>query len=752
MEISSFLQFLDGGSNLAKGSGLFEGDTATGEWKPNGGLTAQTEPISFLQTITKLLDETGPLKDFFDAETNSMQRVTTDSEEINGLGHMPLFTVNAENQTETHRKDRGQTICSLELDTKRRGIMNIGPFFQNVDGRLKLTTAAGLSEGATAISGWQSDGDLNAGTESISFIQTIKTLIAESGELEDMPDEEAIASRYLAEDLTQLMPLVNFIQEHGPTELQELISPDAKASAEALEGQPGDFSTEQIETLKNVLGMLSDTGAEEQAGRQQGLVNKNPAQMETALAEAATTDEDQAFKGIESKLSPIRKDVDEDVEEQALTKIPQEKTQDQTAPRETAPQEIEGQAESETDFNSTGRTKAEGLAVEDSLLDEVNPQGKEASAGRIAASATDAPVNKAVSTPTDDSVETQNDFKAAGFWKQVGGKPSATQNETAPLAQSGESSEVLAKQIEPGLKEKDTDSKADRSRVTTAQTETKATLSDFRETPAKNDDLAKTIKAVESESKQVSATVKSVFVDSSQGSSQGQPDASARENEKDFHEHVRRAISGKHQDQTTETDMTKGAPQDMAKPSLLGETSMELFTSEDESVTENKQSANSTTRPAATQDADDIKFQKKVMDQIVEKATLRTVNDRSEVRIQLKPESLGDVRMSVVSEKNQLAVHMVADKVETKEIIENQLHHLKAELDKQGITVSRIEVTISADSGQQDNRGQFSQMFRNNPDNNGKRQNNPQQETFNQHPSDDGSATDDTEEGINYFV
>jgi flagellar hook-length control protein FliK len=147
----------------------------------------------------------------------------------------------------------------------------------------------------------------------------------------------------------------------------------------------------------------------------------------------------------------------------------------------------------------------------------------------------------------------------------------------------------------------------------------------------------------------------------------------------------------------------------------------------------------------------DTAFQKTVMNQIVEKATLRSVNDRSEMRIQLKPDSLGEVRMNIVSEKNQLVVQMIAEKSETKEIIESQIHHLKAELDKQGLTVGKIEVMISANNDPQDGRGQFFQMFKNNPDGSGKRQSGTRQETASQHQGDEKEA-DSSGDGVNYFA
>lgn len=158
-------------------------------------------------------------------------------------------------------------------------------------------------------------------------------------------------------------------------------------------------------------------------------------------------------------------------------------------------------------------------------------------------------------------------------------------------------------------------------------------------------------------------------------------------------------------------------------------------------------------RPAPAPVSEQATFQKAVMDQIVEKATLRSLSNRSEMHIQLKPDVLGDVRMRIVAEKNQLIVQMVADKPEAKEIIESQIHHLRAELDKQGLTVGKIEVTIGAGNDQQDNRGQFNQMFKNHPENRGKGQDTGDQpESAFKHQPPDDKDTDSQATGINYFV
>ena len=159
-----------------------------------------------------------------------------------------------------------------------------------------------------------------------------------------------------------------------------------------------------------------------------------------------------------------------------------------------------------------------------------------------------------------------------------------------------------------------------------------------------------------------------------------------------------------------------------------------------------------TSRPLSIPVPDDTALQKSVFDQIVEKITVRTSNDQSEMRIQLKPETLGDVRMRVVTEKNQVVVQMIADKADTKELIESQIHHLRAELDKQGLTVGKIEVMLGSANDQQDSRGPFSQMMSNHSSGNGKRQNSAEQESARRHQPNPDKDSEPADDGINYFA
>ncbi|BBO79799.1 hypothetical protein DSCO28_03650 [Desulfosarcina ovata subsp. sediminis] len=173
------------------------------------------------------------------------------------------------------------------------------------------------------------------------------------------------------------------------------------------------------------------------------------------------------------------------------------------------------------------------------------------------------------------------------------------------------------------------------------------------------------------------------------------------------------------------------------------------------------QNRTQTTTPLASpsQPAAESNFNKAVMDQIVEKAMIRSTDTGSEVRVQLKPDFLGDVRMSIISENNQLSVKMITDQQTTKEILESQLHHLRAELDKQGLVVDKIEVMVNTNTDQNQNREQFFQMFRDHHAGNGRgkfgedQQQRRQQQQQEARNGGDGNRIQSAQEnGISYFA
>jgi hypothetical protein len=94
------------------------------------------------------------------------------------------------------------------------------------------------------------------------------------------------------------------------------------------------------------------------------------------------------------------------------------------------------------------------------------------------------------------------------------------------------------------------------------------------------------------------------------------------------------------------------------------------------------------------------------LNQIVQKAVLSLNNGQHEVQIDLKPDYLGHIRMQIVSEGQQVAVRIVAELPFVKDMLENNLHQLKAELQAQGLKVDELEVSVAHDSRAADDKHQ----------------------------------------------
>ena len=93
------------------------------------------------------------------------------------------------------------------------------------------------------------------------------------------------------------------------------------------------------------------------------------------------------------------------------------------------------------------------------------------------------------------------------------------------------------------------------------------------------------------------------------------------------------------------------------------------------------------------------------MDQIVQKAVLSFNNGQHEVQIDLKPDFLGHIRMQIVSEGQQVAIKIVAELPFVRDMLENNLHQLKAVLQAQGLDINELEVSVAHDShGEGDTR------------------------------------------------
>ena len=95
-------------------------------------------------------------------------------------------------------------------------------------------------------------------------------------------------------------------------------------------------------------------------------------------------------------------------------------------------------------------------------------------------------------------------------------------------------------------------------------------------------------------------------------------------------------------------------------------------------------------------DQDGLRTQ--TLDQIIRKAVVYMRNGQHEAKIELKPEFLGHVRMQVTTENHQVTVKILTEFGFVKEMVENNIHQLKADLQQQGLQVDKLEVTVSNDS------------------------------------------------------
>ena len=86
------------------------------------------------------------------------------------------------------------------------------------------------------------------------------------------------------------------------------------------------------------------------------------------------------------------------------------------------------------------------------------------------------------------------------------------------------------------------------------------------------------------------------------------------------------------------------------------------------------------------------------MHQIVQKAVLSFNNGQNEIRIDLKPEFLGHIRMQIVTDSHQVAVKILAESPFVKDMLDSNLNQLKADLQAQGLKVDELEVSVAHDS------------------------------------------------------
>ncbi|MCX7841527.1 MAG: flagellar hook-length control protein FliK [Clostridia bacterium] len=91
-------------------------------------------------------------------------------------------------------------------------------------------------------------------------------------------------------------------------------------------------------------------------------------------------------------------------------------------------------------------------------------------------------------------------------------------------------------------------------------------------------------------------------------------------------------------------------------------------------------------------------YGKEIISQVVEKAKIVLNGDKSEMVMDLKPDSLGKLSLKVVTERGMVVAQFVADNQQVKQTLEANMQILKDTLEKQGLAVQEFSVSVRQDT------------------------------------------------------
>jgi flagellar hook-length control protein FliK len=92
---------------------------------------------------------------------------------------------------------------------------------------------------------------------------------------------------------------------------------------------------------------------------------------------------------------------------------------------------------------------------------------------------------------------------------------------------------------------------------------------------------------------------------------------------------------------------------------------------------------------------------REIVEQVIETIKVTVTADTSEMSIQLNPENLGKVNLSVVAKEGHITAQFVTENEMAKHALEAQIQQLKETLTEQGLKVDKVEVSVSDFSFQQ---------------------------------------------------
>lgn len=96
-----------------------------------------------------------------------------------------------------------------------------------------------------------------------------------------------------------------------------------------------------------------------------------------------------------------------------------------------------------------------------------------------------------------------------------------------------------------------------------------------------------------------------------------------------------------------------------------------------------------------------------IFNQVVEKAKVLLDGNKSEMVMNLKPDSLGKLSLKIVTERGIVAAQFVAESQQVKEVLETNMQLLKDTLEKQGLSIQGFSVSVGQDKSREFAQGRF---------------------------------------------
>jgi len=102
-----------------------------------------------------------------------------------------------------------------------------------------------------------------------------------------------------------------------------------------------------------------------------------------------------------------------------------------------------------------------------------------------------------------------------------------------------------------------------------------------------------------------------------------------------------------------------------------------------------------------------VTMAEKIISQVVSKAKVIVDGQKSEMVINLKPDSLGKLSMKVMTENKLVTAEIIAENYQVKQVIESGMQQLKQSLEEQGMFIQDLSVSVRQD-GKKDTRNSMS--------------------------------------------